>query len=202
MATTYSRLYCTRVRPITPQRSLLQLPPSIHRELQSRRRSAARGRGDEARPPRARTRRVHRGRSAARATGTAVLFAAQEAYRHDARPQCQGSAQRRRGGQRPPSKSLPTPPHRTSLTAVCSPSRCVHRRQELSNSVSASPVKPVRRLPEPPSLSPALSRHTYPSEQFEDYDKCCIQDLECCTLLWPHKILQVQLGNNYMCKKY
>ena len=47
----------------------------------------------------------------------------------------------------------------------------MHRRQELSNSVSASPVKPVRRLPEPPSLSPALSRHTYPSEQFDDYDK-------------------------------
>jgi hypothetical protein len=28
-------------------------------------------------------------------------------------------------------------------------------------------------------------------EVFEDYDKCCILDMECCTLLWPHKILQV-----------
>ena len=27
-------------------------------------------------------------------------------------------------------------------------------------------------------------------EEFEDYDKCCLLALECCTLLWPHKILK------------
>ena len=27
-------------------------------------------------------------------------------------------------------------------------------------------------------------------EEFEDYDDCCLAGLECCTLLWPHKILK------------
>ena len=27
-------------------------------------------------------------------------------------------------------------------------------------------------------------------EEFEDYDECCLNGLECCTLLWPHKILK------------
>ena len=27
-------------------------------------------------------------------------------------------------------------------------------------------------------------------EEFEDYDQCCLDGLDCCTLLWPHKILK------------
>jgi len=30
-------------------------------------------------------------------------------------------------------------------------------------------------------------------EEFEDYDKCCINELECCNILWPHKILQATM---------
>jgi hypothetical protein len=27
-------------------------------------------------------------------------------------------------------------------------------------------------------------------EEFEDYDKCCLHAMDCCTLLWPHSILK------------
>jgi len=37
-------------------------------------------------------------------------------------------------------------------------------------------------------IRPEFSVNYY--EEFEDYDECCLKGLECCTLLWPHKILK------------
>lgn len=48
-------------------------------------------------------------------------------------------------------------------------------------------------------------------EEFEDYDECCLKGLDCCTLLWPHKILKatkegtriyVFVGNSNMLTRF